>query len=196
MAFTFGKVVDSLIAFRMVKILVQDWIDMDAYKLGIIDKDGNFLKKTRELKTVEEKKAFTKFHVIMFRLKQLLQKLPFGKTKLGSLAAALMLLKEETNTTDTNIVETVVLSHLKETKSHETLNNLCEHVESDSHVSRGRYILKEESITKDGELLGVGEIVEISDNTPFKEVLGVKLYEAVSLNGQVLYINKGIIEEC
>lgn len=195
MTFAFGKVVDSLIAFRMVKILVQDWTDMDAFKLGIIDKDGEFLKKTRELKTAEEKKAFTKFHVIMFRLKKLIQKIPFGKNKLGSLAVALMLLKEETGNQTNKMVETVIWAYVKEFESTETINNLCEQADMECPVLlEGTYILKEETLSTDGDVIAVGTPVIIEELVD--TVFGVTIFEAKTEDGQTVYVEQGCIEQC
>lgn len=196
MAFSFGKVIDSLIAFRIVKILWQNWTEMDAYKLGIIDAEGNFLKKTRELRTPEEKKAFTKFHVIMFRLKKIIEKIPFGKTKLGSLAMALTLLKEETNTQNSKLVETIVWSYIKDVESPQTINNLCEQAEMDESIAIGSCTLKEETITVDGTLLEAGTTIEVVSDIPVGEIFGVKLYGAVADNGETLFVDKGSINQC
>ena len=191
MPFSFGKTIDTLIAFRMVKILVQDWKDMDAYKLGIIDENGEFLKKTRELKTIEEKKAFTKFHVIMFRLKKVLQKLPFGKTKLASLAVALALLKEETGTQDSKTVENVVWNYLKETETVETINNLCEQAEKDSpRLLNGSSILTDESISFDGVDLPSGTEVVIESFVG--EIFGTRVYGARTNDGKRVFTNEKV----
>ena len=91
---------DAIIVYQLIKMLATDWEDQEAFKLGIIDKDGNVLRKRRTLKTQNEKNAFTVFHVLAFNLKKLLEKLPFGKTKLASFAAALILLREEDKDTE------------------------------------------------------------------------------------------------
>lgn len=84
---------DALYTYRFLRILTKPWTEMEAYKLGIIDENGKVIKKNRE--TAEEKSAFTTFHRLAFNLKRLLNKLPFGRSKLASYAAALFLLKEE-----------------------------------------------------------------------------------------------------
>lgn len=86
--------IDIFVAYQFVKMLTTDWEDTDAFTLGIIDKNGNLLKKHRELKTREEKKAYTVFHRLVWNIKRLLEKLPAGKTKMGSFAAGLWMLKE------------------------------------------------------------------------------------------------------
>jgi hypothetical protein len=56
-----------------------------------------FLKKRSELKTKEEKDAYGLFDTLVFNLKKLLGKLPAGRTVLASYAAALFLIKEQSN---------------------------------------------------------------------------------------------------
>ena len=86
----------------------------NAFKLGIIDKDGKYLKKQRDLKTSEEKLASNIFTRLVWNIKKLLGKLPFGKTKLASLATALVLIKEEAEKVgaDANLIETAFESYL------------------------------------------------------------------------------------
>jgi hypothetical protein len=85
---------DAVVVYQLIKMLATPWEETDAFKLGIIDKDGKVLRKRKTLKTQEEKNAFTVFHVLTYNLKKLLEKLPFGKSKLASFAAALILLRE------------------------------------------------------------------------------------------------------
>ena len=42
--------VDMLVAYKFIKILTTDFEDTDAFKLGVIDKDGNILKKRKDLR--------------------------------------------------------------------------------------------------------------------------------------------------
>ena len=86
---------DIFVAYKFIKILVTPWEKTDAYKLGIIDDEGNLLKKRKDLKTGKEKIAYTIIHTLIWNLKRLLDKIPVTKTKLGSFAAALWLLKEK-----------------------------------------------------------------------------------------------------
>ena len=91
-----GTVFDTFVAYKFIKILVTPWKKTDAYKLGIIDDKGNNLKKRKDLKTGNERKAYTIVHTLIWNIKKLLDKLPMTKTKLGSFAVALWLLKEKT----------------------------------------------------------------------------------------------------
>jgi len=105
-----GRVVDSLIVFRILKMLTTPFEKTQAYKFGFIDKNGNRIKKLPDPDnpnvTVEnnpvskaEKNSLTPLHRLVFNLKKLIEKLPFGKTAFASYAVALALLKEETTLT-------------------------------------------------------------------------------------------------
>ena len=54
-----GRFVDSLIAYRILKLLVTPFDKTDAYKLGIIDAKGKELKRMQELNSVNERDAYT-----------------------------------------------------------------------------------------------------------------------------------------
>ena len=90
------RATDTIYTFRFLKVLITPWNKMDAFTLGIIDDEGNILRRASTLTTAKEKAAYTMFHRLVFNIKRILGKLPFGKTRLASFAAALYLLKEET----------------------------------------------------------------------------------------------------
>lgn len=88
------RFVDSIITYRILKLLVTPFNKTDAYKEGIIDEKGNVLKKERELNTVAERNAYSLLHRLVFRLKRIIEKVPIENKKLASYAAALALIKE------------------------------------------------------------------------------------------------------
>ena len=45
------RAIDLLITYRIIKLLTTPFESTEAYKLGIIDKNGKVLRKTKELKT-------------------------------------------------------------------------------------------------------------------------------------------------
>ena len=91
---TEGQAIDLFVAYRFLRILTTPWEDQEAYKLGIIDKDGKLLRKRNTLKTEAEKKSFTLLHRLIFNLKRILHKIPLVKSKIGTYATALYLLKQ------------------------------------------------------------------------------------------------------
>ena len=86
--------IDNALAFRILYMLVTSFEDTAAYKLGIIDKDGNALKKSKDFKTSAERDSYTSLDRLVFSLKKLLAKVPGGESKLASLIAAYYLVKE------------------------------------------------------------------------------------------------------
>ena len=89
-----GRAIDLFVAYRFLRILTTPWEDQDAFTHGIIDKDGKLLRKHNELKTSEEKESFTLLHRLIFNLKRILHKIPGVRTKIGTYATALYLLKQ------------------------------------------------------------------------------------------------------
>ena len=71
-----SRFVDSLIAYRILRLLVIPFEETDAYKLGIIDASGKELKRMSQLNTVAERDAYTILHRMIFRLKRIVQKVP------------------------------------------------------------------------------------------------------------------------
>jgi len=108
--------VDAFIAYKFIKILSTPWDKTEAYKLGIIDANGKVLKKRKDLQGTAEKKTYTIFHQIGWNLKRILDKVPGGKSRFGSFAAALFLLKEETKGkySDWNLVEQHIMEYAQE----------------------------------------------------------------------------------
>lgn len=99
------KLVDNLIAFRILYLLVTPFHRTDAFKLGIIDRDGKLLKSVDDLNSEEEKEAYSYLHRLVFNLKRLIGKVPGGKSMLGSLVAAYFLIKEGIEQGDLNRLE-------------------------------------------------------------------------------------------
>lgn len=88
------SMIDNLIAFRVLYMLVTPFDKTDAFKLGIIDKDGKALKKVKDFKSSAERDAYTALHRLVFNLKKLLAKVPGGSSQLASIVAAYWLIKE------------------------------------------------------------------------------------------------------
>jgi hypothetical protein len=91
-----SRAADLYFTYRFLKLLVTPWPEMEAFKLGIIDNKGTNLIKTNKLSGNDQKDAFTTFHRLVFNIKRMMEKIPFGKSRIASYAAALYLLREET----------------------------------------------------------------------------------------------------
>lgn len=93
-------VIDLFLLYQFIKRLATPFKEWEAYKLGIIDEKGNQLVKRRKFTKQKEHDAFGLFDILVMKLKRLLEKVPGGKTRLGSYAAALWLIKESKNYDD------------------------------------------------------------------------------------------------
>ena len=117
-----NRAVDLVITYRVVKLLATPFEKQEAFKYGIIDKDGKVLKKYRTLKTTKEKQSYTILHRFVFNLKRILARVGLGG-KLGSFAVALgLLIREDKNYLPyKNLIESAVITYLKETNQYELL---------------------------------------------------------------------------
>jgi len=100
------SIANTYVAYRFLRLLTTPFEKTDAFKLGVIDADGKLLKTKKERKTSNEKKSYDTFHRLVFNLKRVLHKIPFMKGRLGSLAAALYLIREHLEHEGHLIVET------------------------------------------------------------------------------------------
>jgi hypothetical protein len=85
------RIVDNLIAIRFIWLLSTPFEKFDAYKLGLIDNRGNKLKNAS---TPEEKKSTSMLHRLVWNLKKVIALAPGGNSRIGSLVAAYLLVKE------------------------------------------------------------------------------------------------------
>ena len=98
-----GRVIDALIAYRLLKLLVTPFNKTKAYKMGIIDEKGKVLIK---------KKAYPLLIRFVFNLKRLLSKVGV-RGPLGSAAAAAIAFFREENQYNPEI-ERQVYKYIKE----------------------------------------------------------------------------------
>lgn len=87
--------VSLFMVYQFLRRLATPFNKWKAYKAGVIDERGNILLKAKERTTIEQRESFTKFDVLVLKLKRLLEKVPGGKSRLASYAAALYLIKED-----------------------------------------------------------------------------------------------------
>ena len=82
-----SRVIDALVAYRILKLLVTPFNKTKAYKLGIIDDKGKVLIKSKQIVNQEQRKAYTLLIRFVFNLKKLLAKVGI-RGPLGTSAAA------------------------------------------------------------------------------------------------------------
>ena len=113
-----GRVIDAVIAYRVLKLLVTPFNKTQAYKMGIVDDKGKVLIKSKDfLKTFSSqelpkaRKAYTMLIRFVFNLKRLLSKVGVRGPLSTAAAAAIAFFKEENGQ---NLeVEKIVYKHLK-----------------------------------------------------------------------------------
>jgi hypothetical protein len=108
-----GRVIDALIAYRVLKLLVTPFNRTKAFKFGIIDDKGKVLIKSKDLPNSGPKReAYTLLIRFVFNLKKLLGKVGIRGPLGSSVAAAIAFFKEDNGYNPE--VERVVYKHLKE----------------------------------------------------------------------------------
>lgn len=85
---------DAYLVYNLVSKLTTPFNKWPAYKLGIIDAQGNVLRHKKDFKSSEENNAWGYFDIAVANLKKLISKLPGGSSRLASIAAAAFLFKE------------------------------------------------------------------------------------------------------
>lgn len=142
-------------AYQFLTKLVKPFKETDAYKLGIIDEKGKVLRKRSTLKTREERESYTVSDTLVFNLKKLLEKVPGGRTRFASFAAALFLLKEDLEYRHYHDLSFLQEEFFKFMKVKETeVSYLREQIESRSEYLNEIY--QEELSAGSGAIAGIG----------------------------------------
>lgn len=107
-------VMDLFLIYQFIRRLVKPFDKWEAYKTGVIDEKGNVVVKKKD-RTEEQKKSWGYYDRLVANLKKLLGKIPGGKTRIASFAAALLLLREENiDPDDTEFLQERLNHYLKE----------------------------------------------------------------------------------
>ena len=158
-------------AYRFIRLLTQDWRQTDAYKLGIIDGDGELKRKPNSKR---EKKAYSLFHRLTWNLRRLFQKVPLGRATISRYASALYLLKEhcESNLAGFNDFSTIEELFINEVLDEDLRNYVTSLSENRQPIlEKGSYDI----IIQENE--SIHTINTNEDLEPVAVVLGVPIYE-------------------
>lgn len=180
---------DLFYTFRFIKMLTTPFNETDAYKLGIIDERGNRIK-SQPLNNAELKSAYTTFHRLVFNIKKLLEKIPMGKSKLASYAAALFLLKEKYDISDKNLEKIIEKCDIKQS---DILNEYTEwYLLENKQLAPGVYKVYNSKVLSESwdEVVNPGDKIRVSNNCyPVGEIFGLDIYKAEHINtGQTVHI--------
>ena len=194
-----GRAIDLFVTYRFIKLLVTPFKDTDAFKLGIIDKDGNRIMpppkggvrqtKPETLSTSEEKAAYTVLHKLVFNIKKLFGKVPGLRTKLGTYAAALFLLKDtfKESVDDPDVFEREFMKYLKE-EGTEFDDSITESVIGFGEVlPKGDYTLANDILNSEEEELTSkkgDKVIAYEDESPIDTILGVEIFPVIHIKSQ------------
>ena len=190
-----GRAVDLFVTYRFLKLLTTPFEKTDAFKLGIIDANGHRIKLPKstkpavELTTSELKNSYTILHKLIFNIKKLFAKVPGLRTKVGTYAAALFLLKDtfKEHVEDPDMFEKEFMKYLKENNI-ELDREISEEVIGFGEVlPKGEYVLKNDILNKEEEELTAkkgDKVVAFADESPVDTVLGVEIFPVVHMKTQ------------
>lgn len=179
-----GRAIDLFVTYRFIKLLTTPFEKTDAFKMGIIDKDGN--RTDKKLYKIDERNAYTVLHKLVFNIKKIFAKVPGLRTKVGTYAAALFLLKDtfKEHIEDPQMFEKEFLNYLKE-NGMELDDSIVEEVTLDNgKLSKGIYVLTQDIVTggeDEDEIEAItGDEVEVFEDTPPSDtILGVDVFPVI-----------------
>ena len=168
-----SKTIDNIIAFKILYMLVTPIEKTDAYKLGIVDEKGKQLKKMKDLKTSEEKDAYTNLTKLVFNLKKLLAKVPGGSSQFASLVAAYWLIKESyTKNSDVSLEALTELA--------QAVNDGTSFVEEELEIEEFLAFIEEEGAaianTTGGATATDQAVVKLKNKKPVSGIIGAPNY--------------------
>ena len=190
-----GRAIDLFVTYRFLKLLTTPFEKTEAYKLGIIDDNGNRImqkgikKPQVPLVTTQEKNAYTILHKLVFNIKKIFAKVPGLRTKVGTYAAALFLLKDtfKESVDDPDMFEKEFVKYLKENDI-EFDNEISEEVIGFGEIlPKGEYVLVNDILNKEEEELSAkkgDKVVAFDDESPIDTVLGVEIFPVVHVQTQ------------
>ena len=195
-----GRAIDLFVTYRFIKLLTTPFQKTDAFKMGIIDKDGN--RTDKKLYKIDERNAYTVLHKLVFNIKKLFQKVPGLRTKVGTYAAALFLLKDtfKEHVEDPKMFEKEFLKYLEENNI-ELDDSITEEVTLDNgKLSKGIYVLTQDVVTDEieDEIDALaGDEVEAFEDTPAADtILGVDVFPVIhTKTKQKIFVSAEDIKE-
>jgi hypothetical protein len=201
-----GSAIDLFVAYRFIRILTTPFEKSDAFKFGIIDDKGNRIKKENSSKpavgltTSELKNSYTILHKLVFNIKKIFLKVPGIKTKVGTYAAALFLLKDtfKENFEDPRFIEKTFLEYLKE--NYEIDDSISEEVIGFGEIlPKGEYILQSDILSRQSEdiIAKKGDkVFATQDTSPTDTILGVEIFSVIhETSKETIYISLEDIKE-
>ena len=183
------KAGDLVYTFRFIRMLVLKWPEWDAYKLGIIDKDGKRIKSTK-IDGDEMRSAWTPFIRLCANIKRLISKIPGGGSRLGGFVSALYLIKENGNLKDKDIKKILESVDINDLEFLSEENQWF--IKEDGTISPGIYQLNEYKLLNNTfeEMVFPKDKIRIKEDTsPVGQLFGIDVYLATHMRtNQPIYV--------
>jgi hypothetical protein len=190
-----GRAIDLFVTYRFLKLLTTPFNKTDAYKFGIIDDKGNRIKEEGstlpkvKLATSQLQNSYTILHKLVFNIKKIFEKVPGLRTKVGTYAAALFLLKDtfKESVDDQHMFEKEFMKYLKENNI-EFDDGISEQVIGFGELlPKGDYVLINDILNKEEEELSAkkgDKVIAYEDESPVDTILGVEIFPVIHIKSQ------------
>lgn len=186
----FSTITDTIYTYRFIKLLVTPFEETKAFKLGLIDKNGN--RTNKHINNMEERAALTPFHKLVFSIRKLMAVAPGGRSKLASYAAAWYLIKDNFKLKESSLQKIINKSGIDD------FGHLIEDVEWNKNdkgqLRRGSYRLMFERLdnTNYNKINKNEKVRVLEDTDPIGSIFGINIYEVTHINSNKrLYVTSG-----
>ena len=174
--------IDTVIVFRVLKLLTTPWKEQAAFEQGLIDEKGK--RTNKKPKSSKEKDAYTLLHRLIFNLKRIMEMIPFGKTRIASYAAALFLIKEHTGIKGTQL-DKEVFKYLKESGQLED-ELLEEFVPINKLQNEKTYTLTRRMMIDEENDAERGDTIIHSGAKPAGKIYGVSVFKMYNVDKEMM----------
>jgi len=162
-----GRVIDAIIAYRLLKLLVVPFKKTKAYELGIIDEKGKVLIKSKDFvksfkagnTIASARKSYTLLIRFVFNLKRILSKVGIRGALGSAAAAAIAFFKEHKDYTPQ--IEKEVYKYIKEQGFEFDINESY-----GEPLPEGKYTVNCDIYDLEGDIvINSGEAIEFKEDT-------------------------------
>ena len=176
-----SRVIDALVAYRVLKLLVTPFNRTEAFKLGIIDAKGKVLKKSKQLKDSKERNAYTRLIHFVSDLNRILSNIGY-RGPLGSAAAGAFAFFREEHGDNPEVVKEVYKYIKEQGFEFEIFENYGE------PLTEGTYKVKHDIYNLDGDIvINMNESIEFNGDVDTIMGYDVFKYNDVYLTTEDLY---------
>jgi len=190
-----SRIIDALVAYRVLKLLVTPFKRTKAFELGIIDEKGKVLIKSKQFKNlipankrVEARNSYTMLIRFVFNLKRLLSKVGVRGPLGSAAAAAFAFFKEQSGE---QLSETAALDIEREIYKYITSEGF-EFDLSENYgepLTEGTYKVKHDIYNDEGDVvININESIEFTNTEDCIMGYDVFKYNGVYLTTEDLYV--------